>query len=200
MKLTTRRAAIVVGAAVLASVLAGTVVAAQLRGGLPDLEKLDTATATEPMTRIADIPARDGNAAHTFFVQVTSTGHFCLWDTPRGDARHMQGGCNPADDPLAGRMLSISFGYEGGPSPGTVSDARIIGVAAPGVDRVAVLMSDGTRRSVPLHDVRIQGAEYRAFAHRSPRGELRRGIEPTAVVALAADGQELDRQVTGVVR
>ena len=198
MTLTIRRVAIG-GAAALASIAAGTVVAAQLREP-PDLQRLDEAAATEPMTRIADIPARDGNEAHTFYAQVTSTGQFCLWDTPAADPSRRAGGCNPADDPLAGHKLSVSFGYEGGPSAATLSDARLIGVAASDVDEVAVLMSDGTRRVVSVRDVRVAGARYRAFALRFPRGELRRAVGPTAVVALRADGRELDRQPTGIVR
>jgi hypothetical protein len=183
-------------AALTAIVAVGTVIAAG-REAPPDLDALDAAVERGTMLRAAEIPATDRLAARGVYLQLTSTGHFCLWDAPSAGSRQRQGGCNPADDPLGGRPLSISLGYDGGPSARTVTDARLIGVAMTEVARVDVQMSDGTRRRVALKETRAGGAEYRAFGYRIRPSDLRTGVGPVAVLAFDSGGREIDRQPTG---
>jgi len=182
-----------------AGVAASGVVASQF-SPYDDSDRLATAVSEAPLVRVADIAGVNGAPAHGVFVQKTATGHVCLWDAPSAESRQRQGGCNRADDPLGSRALSVSFAYDGGPAVSDVKDARLIGLVADRVAQVQVAMSDGSRRTMRLHETRIDDVDYRAFGHRFSPGELRRGAEPTAVVALAADGQEIDRQETGFVK
>lgn len=192
-----KRRALLLGIAALAAIVAvGSVIAAG-REAPPDLEALEAAVERDTMTRAAEIPAADRLAARGVYLQLTSTGHFCLWDAPSAGSRERQGGCNPASDPLAGRPLSISFAYDGGPSARTVTDARLVGVATTDVAHVLVELSDGMRRRVALRGARIGGTDYRAFGHRLRRSDLREGVGPVAVLAVDHDGREIDRQATG---
>jgi hypothetical protein len=191
------RRGVPLGIAVLvAFVLAGGVIAAQLVDP-PDPETLEEAIARAPMTSVAEIPAAGGLPARGVFVQLTSTGHFCLWDAPSARARERQGGCNSADDPLGGRPLSVSLAYDGGPSTSNVRDARLTGVTSGDVVKVFVLMSDGTHRTIPLRETSVGGVDYGAFGYRIRHSDLRKGLEPTAVVAVNGAGEEVDRQATG---
>ena len=196
MKRITRRWAVLGAIAILACIATGGVIAAQFRT-FDNPDRLANAIDKDPLVFAADIPAAGGAARHSVFVQKTSTGHFCLWDVPSGQPRLKQGGCNSADDPLAGRPLSVSFAYDGGPSVAAVRDARLIGLAATNVATVEVVMNDGTRRAIRLKSARVGGDEYLAFGYRFKAGDLRRGIEPIAVVALDESGAEIDRQTTG---
>lgn len=195
-RLMTRRGVLLGVAVLVAFVLAGGVVAAQLAAP-PDPMALEEAVATDPMTSVAEIPAAGGLPARGVFVQLTSTGQFCIWDAPSATSRERGGGCNPADDPLAGRHLSVSLAYDGGPSVSKVRDARLIGVTSGDIAQVQVLMSDGARRTVALKGASVAGVAYRAFGYRIRQSDLRRGLGPVAVVALNGAGEEVDRQVTG---
>lgn len=177
--------------------LAGGVVASQFRGA-DDAATLHAATQTEAMFKVADIPAAPGSAARGVFVQPTSVGFTCIWDAPSASSPARQGGCNHSDDPFAGRKLFVSLAYDGGPSPADVTDARLIGLAAPEVARVQVEMSDRTTRAIALHRAVVGGETYRAFGYRFRPSDLRRSITPVAVVAVGANGDELDRQTTGI--
>ena len=116
MRRMTKRTLISSIAVVLAFVLAGGVVAAQRGGGgIPDVQALGEAASRDPMIRIADIAGTGDAPGRGVFAQVTSTGHFCLWDAPSAESPQRQGGCNPAGDPLGGGKLSVSFAYDGGP-------------------------------------------------------------------------------------
>jgi hypothetical protein len=195
--LTSRRSLLVlIGALVGGVLLAGGVVAAQLRDPASP-EALDAALRNAPLVKVADIPAEHDLAGRGVFVQPTPAGLLCLWDAPSATSLARQGGCNPADDPLGGKKLMASLAYEGGPAVGEVTDARLIGLTALDVSAVEVVMSDGTRRNLKLRRVPAGAGEFRAFAHRLGRGELRRGVSPTAVVALNDAGVEIDRQATG---
>ena len=190
---------VLVGVLAIVGIAAGGVVAAQL-GPSPDVAKLQAAIEEDALVRVVDIPASSTAPARGVFVQFTSTGHLCLWDAPSGTSRERGGGCNPADDPLAGRELTVSLGYDGGPSIDAVTDARLMGLVSARVAAVQALMSDGTRRNVPLRRtlaVSFQDAGYRVFGYRLLRVDLERGIGPTAVVVLDASGKEIDRQPTG---
>lgn len=182
--------------AALAAVLAGGVLAAQLSGS-GDPDGLVSAIGEEPVAKIADIAAEPGLSARGVFVQRTSTGHLCLWDSPSATSRARQGGCNSADDPLGGRELVISFAYDGGPDARNVRDARLIGIASARVAQVSVLMSDGTQREISLRTANVAGDDYRAFGYRIKRADLRRNVTPKAVVAVDSSGREIDRQATG---
>jgi len=183
---------------VLAAVSAGGVV-----GGRFDLTPSDgmqAALRSDAMVRVAGIPAADGLPSRSVYVQPTSTGLLCLWDAPSSAPQARQGGCNSADDPLAGRALTISLAYDGGPVTSTVTDARLIGLASNDVSSVQILMSDGTRRRIPMHRglaVSSDAGGLRAFSYRFPRTDFNRNLGPTAVVALGANGAELDRLTTG---
>ncbi len=196
MKRITRRWAVLGAIAILACITTGGVIAAQFRT-FDNPDRLANAIDKEPLVLAADIPAAGGAERHSVFVQKTSTGHVCLWDVPSGQPRLRQGGCNSAEDPLAGRPISVSFAYDGGPSIASVRDARLVGLAATNVAAVEVIMNDGTRRTMRLKNARVGGDGYLAFGYRFKVGDLRRGIEPIAVVALDESGAEIDRQTTG---
>lgn len=194
MKLTTRHWAAFGAAAVLACVLTGGVIAGHLGSSPPDVETLYAAERNEPMVRVAEI---GGTGARAVFAQLTSTGHFCLWDAPSATSLQRQGGCNSADDPLGGRELSVSLAYDGGPAAKDVRDARLIGVASTNVADVEVLMSDGTRRNTELREIAVGGHRLRAFGYRVTRADLRAVVTPVAVLAVDEGGREIDRQATG---
>jgi hypothetical protein len=67
---------------------------------------------------------------------------------------------------------------------------RIIGLAAADVESVRVELSDGTMRKVEL-------TADRAFGWAMPQGDLDRGLEPRAVVAIGRGGKTIDRADTG---
>lgn len=195
-RLLARRGAALSAGLLAASVLAGSVVAAQLSAP-PDAEELGAAIEEARMMRVADIPATASARARGVFVQVTSTGHLCLWDAPSATSRERGGGCDPLTDPLGGSEISASLAYEGGPGVEAVRDARLIGLASAEVREVYALMSDGSERHVVLRNVRVAGAEYRAFGYRIKPSDLRKSIGPTAVVAVNDAGEEIGRQATG---
>ena len=186
----------VVGAVVAGGVFAGAVIAAQLdERGIP--QDLEASLRSDPLVQVADIPADGGLGQRGVFVQQTSAGFLCLWDAPNASSRARQGGCNDVDDPFGGRDLFLSLAYDGGPAVADVRDARLIGLVPAEVREVAVLMSDGSRRRVNLRKASIGDDSYRAFGYRFRSSDLRRGIEPTAVLALDDAGEEVDRQPTG---
>jgi hypothetical protein len=192
-----RRRWLVLGGAVLvACTFAGAVVGSRLGDPPPDLAALTAATRDAPMISVDTLPAGNGKAARGAYAQISSTGEFCLWDAPSATSSRKQGGCNPADDPLGGHPLSASLAYDGGPRAARVTDARLIGLVSRDVAAVEVVMTDGSRRSLALRNVPASVGEFRAFAHRFGRGEIRSG-GPVAVVALDANGVEIDRQATG---
>jgi hypothetical protein len=188
-----KRAVVVGIAAVFAALLAGRVVAAQFDDG----RDLATAIGVDPLVRVAEVPSGGGSPARGVFVQLTRTGHLCVWEAPSAASRERGGGCNPADDPLAGRALSVTFSYDGGPAAADVTSATLFGLAAPEVARASVVMSDGTRRDICLRSVEIAGEDLQVFGFRFKKADFRQNITPTAVVALDAAGEELDRQATG---
>jgi len=77
-----------------------------------------------------------------------------------------------------------------------------VGVAALDVATVQVVMSDGSRRDVVTKRTpALSGltGSYRAFGYRLKTSDLKRGVGPTAIVALDTKGGEIERQVTGFV-
>jgi len=142
-----------------------------------------------------------GTADRQLVLQRTPDGFICLWDSPDASGERGVGGCNSASDPLGGRKLFISLAYDGGPDVKTVTDARLSGLLAVDVARVAIEMSDGTTRTAPALRGQITGGTvgpYRVFAYRIRQADLRAGATPVAVAALDATGNELDRQTTGI--
>lgn len=195
----TKRWAVLALAFALSGVVAGGVIAAQLRGP-EDPEAFIAAVRDAPVVRVADIPATASAPTRGVFVQATSSGQLCLWDAPAAGSQQRQGGCDSLDDPLAGGKLSASLSYEGGPGAERVTDARLIGLIALDVVSVQVLMSDGTRRTVPVPRqiaVATAAGRYRAFGYRLVPSDFKRGVGPIAVLALDARGEEIDRQATG---
>jgi hypothetical protein len=185
---------VIVGiAVVVAATLAGRVVAGQFDDG----RGLADAIGKDPLVRVADVPSGDGVPGRGVFVQLTRTGHLCVWEAPSVTSLERGGGCNPADDPLGGRPLSFTFSYDGGPAVADVTSATLFGLAAPEVARASVLMSNGTRRELRLKSAEVAAHDLRVFGFRFKKADLRRNVTPIAVVALDAAGQELDRQVTG---
>ena len=178
---------------VVAAALAGRVVAAQFDDG----RDLATAIGMDPLVRVAEIPSGDGSPGRGVFVQETRTGHLCVWEAPSATSRERGGGCNPVDDPLGGRALSITFSYDGGPAVADVTNATLFGLASSTVARAHVVMSDGTRREIRLKTIELADDELRVFGLRFKKADLRRNVTPTAVVALDSAGDELDRQATG---
>jgi hypothetical protein len=181
-----------------AGVFAGSVIGAQF-GPLPDSET-EASLRTDVAVRVAEIPSRDGLPSRSVLVQPTSTGLLCLWDAANPSTLARQGGCNEADDPLAGRRMTISLAYEGGPATTSVKDARLIGLASSDVALVQIVMNDGTRRTVSMRrDVAVasEAGRFRAFGYRFPTSDFRRGLGPTAVVGIGVGGQEIERLSTG---
>ena len=180
---------------VTAGVVAGAVVAARHDDGIP--ADLETALRSEPLVQVAGIPAENGLERRGVFVQRTSAGFTCVWDAPSATSLARQGGCNRTDDPFAGRELFVSLAYDGGPAVAGIKDARLVGLAAPEVVEIQVLMSDGTRRFVRLRKASLAGAEHQAFGYRFKSADLRKDVTPKAVIALDRNGEEIDRQATG---
>jgi hypothetical protein len=191
------RIAVVGGALLLAGILAGSVVAGRMVW-LDDATSLDQALADAPAVKIADIAAADGKQARGVFAQVTSTGHFCVSEAPLQAPRGGGGGCNPADDPLGGDVLSATLAYEGGPAIAGVKDARVFGLASADVASVRILMGDGSWRVVELGNADVVSTELQAFGYRFRNFDLKRRVGPTAIVAFDASGAELGRQPTGI--
>jgi hypothetical protein len=189
----------VCGAVLVAGLVAGGVLAGRFEG-LDDPEDMAAAMAEAPVVRVADVAASSGRPALGVFVQFTTNGRFCLFEAPSATAPDRRGGCNSIDDPLGGSKLSASLSYEGGPQTSRVSDARLIGLVAADVSAVQIAMSDGSRRNVQLRRptaVALSGEAYRAFGFRFDPADMRAGREPTAVIAIDAAGDEMDRQPTG---
>jgi len=194
---TRRRSAIVISIlALVAAVLATSVIAGQFRSASP--ASFHEGLATGQVTRVADIAAGDGFPERGVFVQTTDTGQFCLWDASSEQSLQRGGGCHPADDPLGGSAISASLAYEGGPAIEGVHDARLIGLASSDVADVRVLMSDGTSREMKLKKAKVDSDTFLAFGYRFKKTDLRSGIGPTAIVAFDASGAELARQPTGI--
>lgn len=191
-----RRLSVVSGAVLAGTLIVAAVVAAQ--GGPQAPADLQAAIASEPLVKVLDLPATEGAGARVMFVQPTSAGFLCVWDAPSANSKARQGGCNPSDDPLGGRAVSASLAYEGGPAVDGVKDARLIGLAVAETADLQVLMSDGSTRGMHLKKARVGSHEFKAFAYRFKKADLKRGIGPTAIVALNADGVELGRQPTGI--
>jgi hypothetical protein len=180
----------------LALLLAGGVVAAQFRG-LESPETFDAAIRNAKKAKVADIPSVDGKVGRGVFVQTTSSGLLCLVDAPNENSLAGGGGCNRLEDPFGANQVFVSFAYDGGPAVEDVTDARLIGLVTSQVAAVDVLMSDGTRREMRLWKARVGDDDFQAFGYRFKKADLRRGVAPTAVVALDAGGREIDRQPTG---
>lgn len=196
-KTSTRWYVALVGAVIVGGIMAGAVVGAAYRDPAP--VGLEDALATEPLVRVAGLPAAAGVAERGVFVQ-PAAGLLCLWDAPNAVTTARQGGCNPIQDPLDGGKLMISFGYEGGPSVRDVRDARLMGLASLDTARIQVELTDGSRRDVATKRTpKLSGTSdtFRAFGYRLKASDLRRGVGPSAVVALDAAGNEIDREPTG---
>src|SRR5262245_27219927 len=193
--MSTRHAVVSAVVVVAASVLVTAVVGAGFDWSRSS-DELSAALAYGESMQITDIAAADGLPARGVYAQMTPTGHFCLSDAPLDAPNMGGGGCNSADDPLGGADLSVSLAYDGGPALHAVRDARLIGLAAPGVSSVRVLMTDGSWRSVKLRNAKLGAGVFKAFGYRFRRSDLRRGIGPAAAVAFDASDSEIGRQVT----
>ena len=101
------------------------------------------------------------------FAQITSTGQFCLSDAPSTRRSWAGAGATPPTTRSGGSAISASLAYDGGPAIETVRDARLIGLAAPDVASVRVLMSDGiASRAVKLKSAKVGSDEFRRFGYR----------------------------------
>lgn len=176
-----------------AGVLASAVVASQMDDG----SRLVVAIEDAPMTHVADIEAADGAPRRGVYLQVTDTGHLCVWEAPSATSRQRGGGCNTLEDPLNGEALSITLSYDGGPAPADVKSAALFGLTAPDIARARVLMSDGSMREIRLEPISVAASDFNAFGFRLRRADLRKGTGPVAVLAFAADGAEMGRAPTG---
>jgi hypothetical protein len=192
-----RRVAVTAASVIAAGILVGAVVA----GGHDwsrSADQLDAALVEARPTRVADIPSAEGLPERGVFAQITSTGQFCLSDAPVDAPLMGGGGCNSVDDPLGGSAISSSLAFDGGPAIASVRDARLIGLAAPSVSSVRVLMSDGSSRTVKLKRARVGSDALRVFGYRIRKSDLKDGVGPVAVVAYDDGGAEIGRQATGI--
>jgi hypothetical protein len=169
----------------LAGALASAVVASRLDHGSELIAAIDDEAA-------------EGAPSRGVFVQLTRTGHLCVWEAPSATSRERGGGCNSVDDPLNGNVLSATLSYDGGPVISDVRSASLFGLAASEVARASVLMRDGTSRAIKLKNAKVGSDEFQAFGYRFKKSDLRHGVGPIAVIARAADGSELGRQTTGI--
>jgi hypothetical protein len=179
-------------------VLAGALASAVVASRFDDGSDLIAAIEGAPLTQVANIDAADGVGELGVFVQTTETGHLCVWEAPSATSRQRGGGCNTADDPLNGSAISATLSYDGGPDISSVTTATLFGLAAAEVARAAVVMSDGSSRTIKLKKAKIGSDEFRAFGHRIRKSDLRKSIGPAAIVAYDASGAELARQPTGI--
>lgn len=193
----TSRVVVVVVVAVASAVLAAGVVAGSFDWARSSGD-LEASLTESPPTEVAEIPAAEGLPARGVFAQVTSTGHFCLTDAPLDAPLTGGGGCNAADDPLGGSVISVSLAYDGGPAIEAVKDARVIGLAAASVATVWVVMSDESTRAVKLRASTVGDRGLQVFGFRVRKSDLKKGIGPVAVVALDENGTEIGRQTTGI--
>jgi hypothetical protein len=161
----------------------------QARDHLPPsaalLDYLDPGSAR----RVKSFRLASGREHAVFLTRSKDGEQVCLLDTDLVTGQQ-GGGCNDAKSVFAGRKIQISVGFEGGPTPATIRDVRIVGLAAPDVASVRVELSDGTVQNVEL-------TADRAFAWAMPQGELDRGVQPRAVVAVGRSGKPIDRAETG---
>ena len=179
-------------------VVVGAVASAVVASSFDDGSSLTAAIDEAPLTRVADIAADDGGPALGVYAQLTDTGHLCVWEAPFATSRQRGGGCNTVDDPLNGRPVSFTLSYDGGPATVDVRNATLFGLALDEVASVRVLMSDGSWQAVKLRKTKVGADEFKAFGLRLKTAVLKKGIEPTAVVAFDASGVELGRQATGI--
>jgi len=179
-------------------VVVGAVASAVVASSFDDGSSLTAAIDEAPLTRVADIAADDGGPALGVYAQLTDTGHLCVWEAPFATSRQRGGGCNTVDDPLNGRPVSFTLSYDGGPATVDVRNATLFGLALDEVASVRVLMSDGSWQAVKLRKAKVGADEFKAFGVRLKTAVLKKGIEPTAVVAFDASGVELGRQATGI--
>ena len=179
-------------------VLAGMLTSAVVASRIDDGSDLTAAIEEAPLVRAADIASGDGAPERGVYLQKTRTGHLCVWEALSATSRERGGGCNTADDPLNGRPVSFTLSYDGGPPVSDVRSATIFGLATSAVTRALVMMSDGSEREIRLHKAKVDGEDYRAFGYRFKRADFRKGIGPTAVVAIDETGTEIDRQSTGI--
>jgi hypothetical protein len=179
-------------------VVVGAVASAVVASSFDDGSSLTAAIDGAPLTRVADIAADDGGPALGVYTQLTDTGHLCVWEAPFATSRQRGGGCNTVDDPLNGRPVSFTLSYDGGPATVDVRNATLFGLALDEVASVRVLMSDGSWQAVKLRKAKVGADEFKAFGLRLKTAVLKKGTEPTAVVAFDASGVELGRQATGI--
>ena len=179
-------------------VVVGAVASAVVASSFDDGSSLTAAIDGAPLTRVADIAADDGGPTLGVYAQLTDTGHLCVWEAPFAASRQRGGGCNTVDDPLNGRPVSFTLSYDGGPATVDVRNATLFGLALDEVASVRVLMSDGSWQAVKLRKAKVGADEFKAFGLRLKTAVLKKGTEPTAVVAFDASGVELGRQATGI--
>ena len=141
-----------------------------------------------------------GLAKYAVFVHRTVDGMVCLGDAPVATPERGGAGCNPENEPLAGRDMVAAFSFEGGPTVGNVSEARVSGLVTEKVAKVAILMSDGSKqylRLMPLPRNDVFDAKTRVFAHAFNRSDVHAGIAPSFVLAFDPAGREIERQDIG---
>jgi hypothetical protein len=199
--MTNRRIALVAGAAIVGAAAAALAAATpeappdafsrpqDAADRLPANAALATRLDAGSARRVASFRLPDGREHGVYLARTRDGTEVCLLDTDL-ETGDQGGGCNDASALFWGRPLAVSLAYEGGPARSTIRDVRIVGIATPSVASVAVELSDGEERAV-----RLTGD--RGFAWAMRNADVRRGLEPVAVVARDASGQVVGRQRTG---
>jgi hypothetical protein len=190
-----RRRFIVAGIGIVA---AGACATAVLASRADDGNELISAIDEAALMQVAEVEAADGVSGRGVYVQLTKTGHLCVWEAPSATSRERGGGCNTVDDPLNGSAVSATLSYEGGPTVSDVRSASVFGLTGPTVARLSALMSDASSRSIKLKRAKVGSDEFQAFGYRFRKSDLRKGIGPVAIVAYDASGVEVGRQPTGI--
>jgi hypothetical protein len=198
-----RKRLIVVATLVVTAVVVGAlaglgVVTATASSDSPGLAAAEGLQRNGLGTRVATFPGASGTAERAVYLAQLPDGRTCLMDGDL-DGRTAGGGCSrSAADPLGGRPFSVSFMFDGGPDASSVTDARLAGLVASNVAKLAAVMSDGSTRPLALSERGVASTSYRVFAFRVSQADLRKGVTPTVVVAYDRLGAELGRQSTGL--
>jgi hypothetical protein len=142
----------------------------------------------ESVKTIGTFTDADGRT-HSLYVASTQDGKSCLLHDVTGGpssagtaAGPQGGGCRPGS--VAGQPLRWSASYAGSPSAN--EGLVLVGVAAPGVDRILVVGADGASRAARL-------SASHGFFFESSGGTF----EPKEVVAYGRDGRALTRMGLG---
>lgn len=119
--------------------------------------------------------------ARGIWTATTAEGQACVLDV---GPDQVGAGCGPTL--FGGHRLAFTEAVEGGPGPSSTTAVRIAGVAAAGVDTVAVRLSDGSLALVTPNDAG-------AFVYEESPAEITGGRLPVELSAREGTAKQVDR-------